>query len=330
MKYRTICSLVFVTLLMMGFQPMSQAEAAGKPFMLATAGTGGTAYVVGGAMADIMRRYGDTKVTPMTTNGYIENCRLVAGKRCAIGFSNVDVVYYAYHGMEMFKTGGKLQNLRYLAGGMTMALPIVVPKNSPVKRISDLRGKRVGVGAPGSSVYPLSVDVLAIGGLKTTDIKQAFLSLTEMTEALQDGTIDGAVYAGTTPSSAVMNIFATKEMRLLPYGEEEINAWLNKQGPEKRAFYSPYIVPANSYRGQTEAAPCLQFRGCLIAHTETPEETVYTFLKTINAQLAELGKVHPAGLQFTMENMVKGAAIPLHPGAEKFFKEKGVKVEMVK
>ena len=208
---------------------------AGQPFMLATAGTGGTYYVIGGAMSDVMRRFDNTKVTSLTTNGSIENLRLVAGKRAAIGFSTPDLVYYAYNGLEMFKER-KLQNLRYIGGGHMGAMQLVVPKNSPVKKIADLKGKRVAVGAQGSAVYTLALDVLGVGGLTASDITPAYLSMTEMTEALQDNTVDAAIYSAGVPTSSITNIFATKEMRIVPYSHKEVQAYLAKSGPEKKAL----------------------------------------------------------------------------------------------
>jgi len=166
--------------------------------------------------------------------------------------------------------------------------------------------------------------------LKPTDVNRAFLSMTEMTEALQDNTVDAAIYCAGVPTSSVMNIFSTKEMRIVPYSKEEVLAFLAKVGPEKKALYGPYVVPANSYRGQTEPVPCMMFRSAVFTHQDVSIDTVYTFLKTIEAHTEDMGKIHPSGKEYTMEYLVQGATIPLHPGAEKFFKEKGVTVTVAK
>lgn len=325
-----IICLLSITLIASGCGEKEQASTspAGTPIMLATAGTGGTYYVIGGAMADVMRKYANTKVTPLTTNGSIENCRLVGAKKADIGFSTPDLVYYAYNGTEMFKDS-KLDNLRYVCGGHLGAIQVVVPKNSSIQKISDLKGKRVAVGAQGSAVLTLSLACLGVGGLSLNDINPAYLSMTEMTEALQDGTVDAAIFAAGIPTSSVTNIFATKEMRLIPYSKEEVEAFLAKKGPEMKALLVPYVVPANTYRGQKEDVPCMAFRACLIAHKDTPEDVVYNFLKTIEAHTSDMTSVHPSGAEYTLEYLKEGACIPLHPGAEKFFREKGVEVKII-
>jgi len=326
MKSMTGCLLAaFLVIVFM----TAQEAVAGQPFMLATAGTGGTYYVIGGAMADVMRKYDNTKVTPLTTNGSIENLRLVAAKRVALAFSTPDLAYYAYNGLEMYK-GKKLDNLRYVSGGHLGAMQLVVPKNSPVKKIADLKGKKVAVGAQGSAVFTLAQYVLGVEGLTVKDISPAYLSMTEMTEALQDGTVDAAIYSAGVPTSSIANIFARKEMRIIPYSEKQVRAFLAKRGPEIRALLEPFIIPAKTYTGQTEAVPCMAFRASLIAHKDVPDATVYGFLKTIEAHVDDLARIHPSGKEYSIPFLKQGAVIPLHPGAAKFYAEKGITIIPVK
>ena len=325
---KSMIGCLLAAFLVIGFMPVQEAVA-GQPFMLATAGTGGTYYVIGGAMADVMRKYDSTKVTPLTTNGSIENHRLVAAKRVAIAFSTPDLAYYAYNGLEMYK-GKKLDNLRYVSGGHLGAMQLVVPKSSPVKKIADLKGKKVAVGAQGSAVFTLAQYVLGVEGLTVKDISPAYLSMTEMTEALQDGTVDAAIYSAGIPTSSIANIFARKEMRIIPYTEKQVKAFLAKRGPEIRALLEPFIIPAKTYTGQTEAVPCMAFRASLIAHKDVPDATVYGFLKTIEAHVDDITRIHPSGKEYSLPFLKQGAAIPLHPGAAKFYAEKGVNIVPVK
>lgn len=320
--------LVLTVVGLIGFVPVKESMA-GKPFMLATAGTGGTYYVIGGAMADVMRKYDSTKVTPLTTNGSIENCRLTSARRVAVAFSTPDLVYYAFNGLEMFK-GKKLDNLRYIGGGHMGAMQVVVPSNSPIKNIADLKGKKVAVGAQGSAVYTLSLDVLAIDGLTINDVSPAYLSMSEMTEALQDGTVDAAIYSAGVPTSSITNIFSRKSMRIVPYSEKKVKAYLAKSGPEKRALLIPYTIPAKTYSGQNKAVSCMAFRACLVTHKDVPDELVYSFLKTVEGHTADIKRIHPSGAEYSLSHLTQGAAIPLHPGAAKFYAEKGVKVDIIK
>jgi hypothetical protein len=327
-------STVFVVSLLILLSPLAADKTAigapaGKPFTFATAGTGGTFYVLGGAMSDMMRKYANTKVTPIVTNGSIENNRLVGTKRVAMAIDYPDLIYYAYHGTEMYK-GTKFDNLRYVSGGHLGATQVMVPMNSPIKKLSDLKGKSVAVGAQGSGNIAASMDLLGVAGLTFKDIKPAYLSFTEMVGALQDNTVEAAILLAGVPASSVTDIFANKEMRLVPYTADEVNAYIAKQGPEKKALLFPYQVPANTYRNQKEAVPCIGVRACIVTHKDVPDETVYTFLKTIEAHVAEMAKVHPSGAEYSMKFLKEGASIPLHPGAEKFYKEKGVNVKMVR
>lgn len=323
-----VVGLLFLSSALAG-ENSAYAAPAIKPFTLATAGTGGTFYVLGGAMSDMMRRYANAKMTPIVTNGSIENNRLLGSKRVAMAINYPDLIYYAYNGTEMYK-GTKFDNLRYVGGGHLGATQVIVPMSSPIKQLKDLKGKSVAVGAQGSGNIAASMDLLGVAGLTFKDIKPAYLSFTEMVGALQDNTVDAVILLAGVPASAVTDIFANKDMRLIPYTAGEVNAYIAKQGPEKKALLFPYQVPANTYRNQKEAVPCMGVRACIVTHKDVPDETVYTFLKTIEAHVAEMAKVHPSGAEYSMQFLKEGASIPLHPGAEKFYKEKGVTVKMVR
>lgn len=324
---RAVLGLAVVSLLTapLAAPPTARAEAkvAVKPFMLATAGTGGTYYILGGAMADLMRKQAGARVTPLTTNGSIENCRLVSSNRAAVGFSTPDLAYYAFHGEEMFKQG-KLENLRYVAGGHFSHAQVVVPKKSSIQTIADLKGKKVAVGAQGSAVLSWSMDVLAVAGLTLQDINPQYLSMSEMTGALKDGTVDAAIYGAGVPTSSVTNVFAENPMRLLPVEAAAVEAWLSTQGPEKKALIETYTIPAKTYRDQEEEVATMSWRACLLANTATPEDTVYALLKTIEGYQKDLAQVHPSGAEYSLQNLKAGATIPLHPGAQKFYQEMGV------
>ena len=309
MNFMNVIGAIVVSLSFL-FSPLTADKtaygaSAGKPFTLATAGTGGTFYVLGGAMSDMMRRYADTKVTPIVTNGAIENNRLVGSKRVAMAIDYPDLIYYAYNGTEMYK-GTKFDNLRYVCGGHLGATHVIVPKNSVVQKLSDLRGKSVAVGAQGSGNIAASMDLLGVAGLTFKDIKPAYLSFTEMVGALQDNTVDAAILLAGVPTSSVTDVFANKEMRLVPYSANEVSAYIAKQGPEKKALLFPYQIPANTYRGQKEAVPVIGVRACIVAHKDVPDDTVYTFLKTIEAHVAELAKVHPSGAEYSMQYHERG------------------------
>lgn len=185
------------------------------------------------------------------------------------------------------------------------------------------------MGTQGSAVLTLSIACLGVGVLSLSDIRPAYLSMTEMTEALQDGTVDAAIYAAGIPTSSVTNVFATKEMRLVSYSKEEVEAFLARRGPEMKALLLSYVIPANTYQGQKEDVSCMAFRACLVAHKEVPEDVVYNFLKTIEAHTSDMASIYPSGAEYTLDYLKEGASIPLHPGAEKFFKEKGVEVKTI-
>ncbi len=119
-------------------------------------------------------------------------------------------------------------------------------------------------------------------------------------------------------------------MRLLPIDKKDVKRWLATQGPEKKALIATHVIPAQTYRNQKEPVPTISYRACLLASTATPESSIYNLLKTINDYQGELIKIHPSGKEYTLANMQKGATIPLHPGAERFYRENGVQVAIVK
>ena len=194
----------------------------------------------------------------------------------------------------------------------------VVLESSGIKSIADLKGKKVALGAPGSPSKFGAIAAMEAYGVKPGDYKDVYLTYTEMVEALQDGTIDCSWVVAPIPTSSMLNLSSSSKVRFLPIEDDKF-AYIKKHYP----YYSKTVIPANTYSGQNKPVPALGCMVMLMTNADVPEKTVYLMAKTIMEHTEELGQVHKAGYEWNLESATEGIAIPYHPGAEKYLKEKG-------
>jgi len=243
--------------------------------------------------------------------------RLVAGKRVLFGLSTPDVVYYAYKGGRAFKE--PLENLRAVVAGHTNHQQIMVLEKSPSKSVPELKGRRVSIGQPGSASEVIATIILEGFGLKRgQDYKPEFLTFSEATTALKDGTVDAITLASGLPTPAIIDLTTTHSVRFLPLPEE-----VGRNIVKEHGYYHLGVIKAGTYRGQTQDVPALALGTVLVTHKETEEGLVYEVTKAILEHTAEIGEVHPAGKEWHLQNAVGGVAIPFHPGAARYLREKG-------
>jgi len=329
-KLRNLFVALLVVVLIFGFLSLNGAvHAKVKRLIIGTAGQGGTWYVIGSGIANLVTKYNpDIKMTASSTRGTIENMRLVATKRLDIGMTQPPADYYAYKGMDLFK-GQSYPFLRFICGGHYSVQHVVVPYNSPIKTIADLKGKRVAIGVPGSGVRHICGRAdLWVGGLDLDDIKVVSLNQAQGAQALREGSVDAAVFSGGLPNPGLMNLAMLMKVRTLPITKEEVEK-LKAKYPYVAPAVKPVVIPPNTYRGQSEPVPTMGMITAFTARADLPEEIVYKFISTIFEHREELAKIHPAGKEYTLETLASGCVIPPHPGALRFFKEHHVEVRPV-
>lgn len=292
------------------------AQAADTQLILATGGTAGTYYPFGGAMARIWNsKISGMNVTAQTTGASAENVRLINKKEVELALVQSDTLDFAYNAKEAFKE--KLTGMQALAVLYPEIIQIVVAAESPVKAFSDLKGLKVGVGAPGSGTEANFRQLLDVYGMKKEDVKANYLSFSESAEQFKDKHIDGFIVTAGLPNAAILDISTQNNIRLLNVAPDMV---------EKLAATYPFLseatVPANTYKGLNEDVKTVSVNAVLIVSSDMKEDVVYQLTKALFENQKELAAAHAKGAELSLKKAVKGVSIPYHPGAVKYYKEK--------
>ncbi|HBY57978.1 MAG TPA: C4-dicarboxylate ABC transporter substrate-binding protein [Candidatus Atribacteria bacterium] len=319
LRSKTILVLVLTVSLVMGM--FSFGFAAQKEFVaIATGGTGGTYYPLGGALAQLLSNYVEGLiVTAQTGNASIANCNLIGRGQIETAFSQANTTYWSYTATGILKDAQPITNLRGIASLYPETIHIIATKASGIKTVEDLRGKKVGVGAPNSGTAADAEIILNAHGLTFDDIKPDFLSFAEVAQRLIDGQIDAGFTTAGYPTSSVINIATKRDIVLVPISEEKM-----KELVEKIPYYGATVIPAGIYKGVDEPVPALATPALWICDAKLSPSLVYKMTKALWEHRDVLEKVHAKGKDITLETALDGMGIPLHPGAELYYKEVGL------
>ncbi|WP_448521398.1 TAXI family TRAP transporter solute-binding subunit [Pseudothermotoga sp.] len=285
---------------------------------IATGSTTGTYYPLGAGMADIWNKnIKGMNAMVQSTGASVANINLLKNKEVDLIFVQNDVAFYAYNGVELFKE--PFPQLRGLATLYPETVQIVALADRGINSVYDLKGKRVAVGAAGSGTEVNARQILAAAGITYNDIKVQYLSFAEAANNLKDGNIDAAFVTAGHPTAAIVDLAAVRKIVLVPVADEII-ASLQKDYP----FYVKIVVPAGTYKGVDTDVVTVAVKAMLAVRAEMSEDLVYQLLKTMYANQKRLIEAHAKGELIIPETGKEGMSIPLHPGAEKFFKEMGL------
>jgi hypothetical protein len=289
-----------------------------KKVSLATGGTAGTYYPIGAAIANVITKYVDgVEATAESTGASVANLKMIAETKVDFILSAANTALGGYLGEAPFTS--PIQNIRGITALYPETFQFVVLKSSGLKTLADLKGKRIVVGAPGSGTERTAKLLLEALGITYNDIKPQFLSFGEGVTALKDRLVDCAIVGAGTPTSAVVDASASLDINLLSVEEAAFN---------KVAKDSPYLmmvkIPAGTYKGVDQDIMTVASPALLITHKDMDTDTVYKIISGIFAHVADIQASHAQGKNITLESALKGMSLPLHPGAEKFYKEKGV------
>ncbi|MCL5781095.1 MAG: TAXI family TRAP transporter solute-binding subunit [Firmicutes bacterium] len=324
MKKKGLALLAAITMLALLITGCSQsgeqkaAEKAEKKFInIATGGTAGVYYPLGGAIAEILNKnLPGANATAQSTGASVANVNLLTQGNVQIAFVQNDIAYYAASGTELFKDK-KVEGLKALAAIYPETIQVVTLDKTGIKSIADLKGKKVAVGAAGSSVTVNAQHVLEAHGLSFADIKPQYLSFAEAANGLKDGNIDAAFVTAGFPTAAIQDISAQHKVVLLPIADDKADQ-LTKEYP----FYSKVVIPAGTYPNQDKDVTSLGAKAMLVVTDKMDEQTAYDITKAIFTNLEKLKAAHNVGKLISKESAKDGISIPMHPGAEKYFSEK--------
>ncbi len=316
-----IC-MIFVLLVGVTLMSLSPAKAAELvPFI--TPPAGGGAYIIGAGVITVTNKYiPDVKLVHEAATGTMDIARRMqareAAKKDAFSiFGTVDA-WNAYKGNNEYK-GKPLTSLRMVVAVNGTDVYFVVPANSPIKSYADAKGKRIGMGGPGSTVANTAQFLFDQHGVTRKDFKPYYYTYKETVEGIQDGSLDGGILAGGYPISAYSELSTQKAVRIVPVDE----AMLKKIVAE-HPYYYRNVVKAKSYKGLEQDTPIMGFAGGLWALSSVNPDYVYKMIKNLFDHKEEFYAIHSAAKEITLQNALTGLSVPLHPGAEKYYKEKGL------
>jgi len=294
------------------------ASAGEVKLILATGGTAGTYYPYGGAMSKIWNsKIPGMNVTAQATGASVENVRLINKDEVELAMVQSDTIDFAFKAQETFKE--KLTKMAVVAVLYPELIHIVVRGDLGIQSFSGLRGKKIGVGAPGSGTeanYRQLLDLYKIG---KDDVSAQYLSFAESADQFKDNRIDAFMVTGGVPTSAIMDVATQRSIKILPIEDTMLSILTNKY-----PFLSAAVIPANSYKGVTTDVKTAAVNAVLIAHPKLSDDVVYSLTKALFENQAELASAHAKGKVLSLQGAVVGVSIPFHPGAAKYYKEKGV------
>ena len=291
----------------------------GSKLTFTTGGEAGTYYGFGSVLAQKVSDVTSTNVTAITSGGSAANIDAIDVGDAQLGFSQSDVLAYAYAGTRSFEEIGAVTNFSIVAP-LYMEQVQIVTLNPDIKTVADLKGKAVSIGAAGSGVYFNAIDVLGAYDLTEDDIKPTYQSFGDSAEALQDGQIDAAFVVAGAPTTAITSLAASKSVYLVSLDDEHIDALI-----EASPFYSKAVIPADTY-GMPEDATTVAVSAVVIASNDVADVDVYNFLCGVYENLDDLAKVHDKANELSLEFASSFVGVPYHAGAVQYFADKGIEV----
>lgn len=292
------------------------AAFAQQTLSIATGGTGGVYYPLGGGLAEMISEHiEDYEASAEVTGASVENMGLIMRNEADIAFALADTVHQAYMGEDDFE-GRQVENTRALASVYPNAVQLVTLADSDIESLSDLEGQRVSVGAPGSGTELNARAVLESNGLTYDDMNVQRLNFNETADAIRDGDIDAGFWSVGPPTSSIMNLASTRDIRLISLTDEEI-----ENAQEDEPVFAPYELKAETYEGVDEAVQTIGIPNVLVVNADMDEQLAYDVTKMLFERIDELIDVHPAAENTTVEFSMESTPVPFHPGSIRYYEE---------
>jgi TRAP transporter TAXI family solute receptor len=313
-RYAFRCLAVLAAALM-----LASAARAADFINVLTGGTSGVYYPMGVALSQIYgKAMPDAKVSVQSTKASAENLNLLQAGRGEIAFTLGDALSDAWKGDAEAGFAAPLKKLRGIAGIYPNYIQIVASADSGIHTLADLKGKRISVGAPKSGTELNARAVLKAAGLSYKDFaKVEYLPFGESVELMKNRQLDVTLQSAGLGVASLRDLAAAMKIVVVPIPADVVA----KVGDPA---YQPATVPAGTYEGQTQDVPTVAIQNFLVSHTGVSNDTAYKMTKALWENLDALVAAHAAGKQIKRENALKGMPLPLHPGAEKYYREAGM------
>ncbi len=291
---------------------------------IGTGGTGGVYYPMGGGLAAVLSKYvPGMQATAEVTGGSVDNLKLIGTEKPYIGFTMADAGLDALKGEDKFK--GHKVPLRTLMVLYPNRMHLVSVEGRGVKKLADLKGKHVSTGSPGSATEVMAFRILEAAGIdKDKDVKRERLGVAESVNAIKDNKIDAFFWVGGLPTAAVTDLANTPGNKIVMVDHAEVVPKMNEKYGQ---LYVEDVIPKSMYKGMETDNHQATVMNLLVAHEKMDDKTAYNIVKAIFDHKPDLVAVHKEAGNFKLENQKTSATpIPYHPGAIKYFAEKGIKL----
>lgn len=284
---------------------------------IATGGTGGTYYPLGGAMAKIFNENIEgVNANAEATGASIANIQLIEDGDAQLALIQNDISYYAYEGIEMYSDKGKQERIMGMACIYPETIQIVAHGQSGINSIEDMVGKKIAVGDVGSGTEANARQILEAHGITYDDITVDYLSFAEAADNLRDGHIDAAFITAGFPTSAITEISLTSNVKLVPVAQDKIDAI-----KAKYPYYTDVVIPAGTYNNQDEDIKTVAVMAMLVVPKDLPEDLAYKMTKALFENLDDLKAAHDRGGDLSLETALDGMSLPVHPGVQRYYDE---------
>lgn len=315
--FRAVRTAMIATTLVAGAIP--QAVIAADMLSIVTGPTGGTMYAISAALTDVVNRnLKDLRLTNTAGGGSILTLKILSNGEADFAMAGNDVSLDALKGAGSF-SGKPFPDLRGVSSLFIEAFHVIVRADSPFKTFEDLKGKRIAVGPPASGTGLASQRVLPLLGLPPDSYRKLELGFQESADYLRDGNVDAVVYQVGLPYGPVVDVSISRPVRVLPIPDAAL-----KKIQETFPFYVKVPVPHDTYRGMEEQVNAVAVKMLLVTTTKASEKAVYDTVRQLYENLDTVRASHKAGESIALEKALDGMTVPLHPGAERFFKERGL------
>lgn len=310
-------------------------------FRIGTAATTGTYFQIGAAIANAISKAPGSRdcerggscgvpglvAVAQATQGSVENVGSISAGRLDSAFVQSDIAHWAFTGTGLFKNRGAVPKLRAIASLFPETVHIVVRADGPIATLRDLKGKRVAIGEKESGTIVDARLILDAAGISEKDIKAENLRLAQAAQALDAGSIDAFFLIAGYPVPAIAELAAITPIRLVAVPHE-----IAQKVKRRFNFFDETTVPAAAYAGLDEAVPTVSISALWLVSAEVSDDLVYAITKALwrDSTRRTLDNSHPMAARIRLSAALDGLSVPLHPGAERFYRESGMSAPDIK
>ena len=313
----------------------SAAAQAPSFFRIATGGTSGTYFPIGGLIANAISAPPGSRpceeggacgapgliATAMSANGSVANVNGIAGGTIESGFAQSDVATWAYTGTGIWEDQEPVESLRAIANLYPESIHLIASADSGIESVADLAGKQVSLDEPGSGTLVDARIILESAGLSEDDVEAEYLKPDQAADRMRDGAMDAFFFVGGFPAGAIAELASQEDIRVIPIDGDAAAGILSNY-----EFFAEDLIPAGTYEGQEEDVTTISVGAQWVTSADQPEELIYEITKALwnDNTRALLDGGHAKGASITSDTALDGVGIPLHPGAERFYREAGL------